>query len=279
MRFLPLLRAALHEARDRGDASAQRRIIVGIEGWSTWREQPEVWAWVSELASSEPADDADAEVLRMGAISAWRLGRMDLFRNLSKRCVEADPGGPTGEQGMAARILLAHVDERWVDVCELIRDAPRTDRAEQGIVWSTLEVRALIQLGKPRAALDLSRRACRDAEELGAPSIRALALLAAARTWHAAEPTGGVEHAEVLLVQARRLADSVGSAELVAHRIRSAAGSSWPADGPARRHHPCAPRACTGSSPATRGSWARPSPGWRRRCARPDGRIWPSRFS
>ena len=66
VRFLPLVRAALQEARDRGEVAAQRRIIVGLEGWSVWREQPEVWAWISELAVREPAEHADAGVLRIG---------------------------------------------------------------------------------------------------------------------------------------------------------------------------------------------------------------------
>ena len=216
VRFLPLVRAALQEARDRGEVAAQRRIIVGLEGWSVWREQPEVWAWISELAVREPAEHADAGVLRMGAVAAWRLGRMDLFRDLSRRCVAADPDGANGTEGAAALSLLAEVEQRWEDVIALIAHAPPSERLEEPIIWNTQVARALVELGRPRAARELSRRACRDAEELGSPSVRAVALLAAARVLTSAGPIVNDEDPEVLLVEARQLADSVGSAELVA---------------------------------------------------------------
>lgn len=80
---------------------------------------------------------------------------------------------------------------------------------------NSFAVRALVELGRPQAALDLSRRMCRDAEDLG-PTIRAVALLAAAQAWNCSEPTGADGRSESLLVEARQLADSVGSAEVVA---------------------------------------------------------------
>jgi len=215
VRFLPLVRAALQEARDRDEVEAQRRIITGIEGWSTWREQPEVWAWVSELAAREPEEHADANVLRMGALAAWRLGRMQLMRALSERCVAADPGGATGATAAAALMLLAFAERRWADVAELagpVCAAGGTDRA----VAMTLVAAALARVGRPQAALDAARTARRDAERLGTPSVRALALLAEARACAGAEPMLADGRSEAMLAEARLLADSVGSAELVA---------------------------------------------------------------
>ncbi len=215
VRFLPLMRAALQEARDRGDVEAQRRVITGIEGWSIWREQPEVWAWVSGLAAQEPEEHADADVLRMGAVAAWRLGQMHLMKTLTERCVAADPGGATGVTGAAALMLLAFAERRWADVAELARPICGAGWPDRTVAM-TVVATALVRAGRPEAALDAVHTARRDAERCGTPSLRALALLAEARVCSETEPTSPDGRTDAMLAEARLLADSVGSAELVA---------------------------------------------------------------
>jgi len=140
---------------------------------------------------------------------------MQLMRALSERCVAADPGGAAGATAAAALMLLAFAERRWADVAELagpVRAAGGTHRA----VAMTLVAAALTRMGRPQAALDAARTARRDAERLGAPSLRALALLAEARAYAGAEPMLADGRSDAMLAEARLLADSVGSAELVA---------------------------------------------------------------
>jgi hypothetical protein len=191
-----------------------RRIVTGIEGWSTWREQPEVWAWVSELATREPVEGADADVLRMGALAAWRLGRLNLMRRYTARCVAADPADASGAAAASALMLLAFAERRWAAVVELAGRV-RAARPVDGGVAMALSATALARMGRPEEALAAARGARRDAEPYG-PSVRAMALLAEARAWAAADPMSTDGRADALLITARLLAHSVGSAELVA---------------------------------------------------------------
>lgn len=213
-RFLPLVRAALHVARDHDDVPAQRRIIKGIESWSIWREQPEVWSWITDLAGREPDDDPDAELLRMGALAAWRLGRLDTMRSFTSRSVAADPNGPKGRTGTAAATLLAYAEHRWADVLDLVERSPAPDVVSR-IIERTLAATALARSGRPQDALEAARTARREAERVGAPSILAVALLAEAQASDAANDDRADRPLE-MLAEARALADSVGSAELVA---------------------------------------------------------------
>jgi predicted ATPase/DNA-binding SARP family transcriptional activator len=214
MRFLPLVRAALHVAQDQDDVPAQRRIIKGIESWSIWREQPEVWSWIIDLAGREPEEDPDAEMLRMGALAAWRLGRLDSMRAFTSRCVSADPNGPNGRTATAALTLLAYAEHRWADVVDLMESSPAPDVVSR-IIDRTLAATALARSGRPQAALEAARTARREAERVGAPSILAVALLAEAQASDAGEEDA-VDRPQETLAEARVLADSVGSAELVA---------------------------------------------------------------
>ncbi len=213
-RFLPLVRAALQVARDQDDVPAQRRIVTGVEGWSVWRDQPEVWSWITDLAAREPEEDPDAEVLRMGALAAWRLGRADAMRTFTARCVAADPGGPGGGAASAALTMLAYAERRWADVLDQVERIPFVDDGSR-IINETLASTALVRTGRPEAALEAARIARRDAERIGAPSILALALLAEAQASDARPATESDRSMEIL-VEARALADSVGSTELVA---------------------------------------------------------------
>ena len=89
-------------------------------------------------------------------------------------------------------------------------------RGLDSIVTRTVVATALLRAGRVDAGLAVARAARRDAEPLGAPSTRALTLLAGARAWVAQGPAAADGSGEVRLDEARRLAGSVGSAALVA---------------------------------------------------------------
>jgi hypothetical protein len=137
------------------------------------------------------------------------------MKTFTERCVAADPGGPTGPTAAAAMMLVAFAERRWADVVELAE--PVHADPTNHVPTMTLVATALVRLGRPKVALEVARTARRDAERLGAPSQRALALLAEARACTAADPTMLADgRSDTMLADARRLADSVGSADLAA---------------------------------------------------------------
>ena len=210
--FLPLVRAGLLEAQDRGEVAAERRIITGIEGWATWRTQPEIWAWVTGLAAREPQERADAEVLRMGALCAWRQGRIDLMRTLTRRCVAADPDGETGVTSCSAQMLLAAAEQRWADTAHFAERLYRVGGTRRTVAL-TVAATALARSGRPGAARQAAATARREADRLGAPTIRALAMLAEATASCWQSPAADDDPDEVL-AEARRLTDAVGSRDV-----------------------------------------------------------------
>ena len=145
-RFFPLVRAAVRTARDTGDSGAERRIVVGVEPWVTWRQHVEIWQWVEELAAREPRDAPDAEILRMAAVVALRRGQIPPMRQLTERCVTADPAGPAGPSAQLALILLAYAERRWHDLRTLVTASQHQD-PEQHAFEQILLVYAYLHFG------------------------------------------------------------------------------------------------------------------------------------
>lgn len=209
--FLPLVRAAVLEAWERDNHKAVDRIVMSIEGWSTWREQSEVWAWIVRAADEQPADGADAELLRMGALAALRQGDITTQRRLTGRCVDAHPAGPTGESAIQARMTLAWADGRWDDIIDLYPLLP----IQAHIGDDSLLAKALIGTGQHEAAVTLARRMRTRAVGSGA-SLQGLALVTEAQACMAAGMDGASEQVAPLLRAARALYRSVGSSGLLA---------------------------------------------------------------
>ena len=189
---------------------------MGVERWVTWRQHVEIWQWVEELAAREPRDAPDAEILRMAAVVALRRGQIPPMRQLTERCVTADPAGPAGPSAQLALILLAYAERRWHDLRTLVTASQHQD-PEQHAFEQILLVYAYLHFGDTQAARDAARQACAAAESLGEPGWRALALLALARVRQVSGqvPTRAREVRNIL-DQASTLARSVDLAEIEA---------------------------------------------------------------
>lgn len=211
--YFPLIRQAVYTARARGDADAERCIVVSVEGWATFRERMEVGDWVLELATGPCRDDADAEVYRMAALASWRRGRMEEMRRLTDRCVHVDTRGWSTAH---ARTMLAWAERRWADVAA-VPPRPGTLPDEDPAINLGLRSGALVHLGDLEAAVDLARRARTHADRTGNPTERAMSMLALGRAYaRRHEGGGGGPDPEPVLVEGRRLSASVGSRNIEA---------------------------------------------------------------
>jgi predicted ATPase/DNA-binding SARP family transcriptional activator len=202
------LQAAWAAAGRRGDLDARARVVVDLDGYTTWRDVPEVSAWALEL-SDDPALDAHperAEVRGAASHSAWRRGDLDLADRLAQRAIGEAPGPAAryhAEFSQAAVHLFrgdsAAARDLWLKAA---------DHAPEGRSAGVLASAALGALygGDEDGARALVERALDGRADEGSRADRAFAHYAAAELTARSDPEAAIE----LYRQAIELASPAG---------------------------------------------------------------------
>jgi predicted ATPase/DNA-binding SARP family transcriptional activator len=189
------LQAAWAAAARRGDVDARAAVVVGLDGFTTWRDVPEVSAWALELAE-DPALEAHrqrAEVWGAAAHSAWRRGDLDRADDLGHRAIAAaaDPQARYyGEIALAAVHLFRGdgigARDLWLaasDHVPLGRDAGLFASAALGALYA----------GDEDGARALVERAFDETAAQGSTSDQAFARYAAAEMAAGTDPDAAIE--------------------------------------------------------------------------------------
>ena len=206
--YFPLIRQAVYTARALDEFDIERQIVHDIDPWAAWRHRVEAWNWVVDLANDPQGRSNDGWTFRRAAFACFRQGRMEAAREFAERCVRAFPGTYDAND---ASLNLAWWERRWGDVVRfnacLDEQNPRDASLHRGICAASL-----VFLGELDAALDMAEQSRAYADRTGMPTVQSLAVEMQGRV-HSARRRAGMDGPDghVFLVEARRLARSVGS--------------------------------------------------------------------
>jgi predicted ATPase/DNA-binding SARP family transcriptional activator len=209
----PLIRQAVYTARARDDFDTERRIVHAIEPWATWRLLPEAWNWVVHLADDPQGRSADAQTFGRAAVACMRQGQIDGRRDFTEQCVRVDP---ESYEANYASLQLAWWERRWADVVHFT--ARLDERSRSGTaIQRGLCAASLVFLGELDAALDMAEQAKAFADRTGMPTVKSLTTEMLGRAYAARRRAGlDAPDPHPFLIEARRLAASVGSGEMEA---------------------------------------------------------------
>ena len=204
-RSLPNLRAARQLMIDRGDLAAAASMSWGLDDWSRWRGQSEVWRWSEQLRDriDDVPDEWRNRVTAMAAQAAWLSGRLDTTERLAHEVLGNEP---TDDESLHAHRSLGTA-ALWKGKYEAAAEhwtASDYGPAKMAKDLASASI-AVCYLGRYDEARSILGRARRGAEESGVPSDMCWVEYCTGEI-EATEGTGRHEiHLDIAISEARRL--------------------------------------------------------------------------
>ncbi|MGH8908230.1 MAG: hypothetical protein ACRD0K_17400 [Egibacteraceae bacterium] len=203
---LPILRAARRHLLERRDLSGLARLSAGLDDFSLWGEQSEVWSWALETAELPGLADLPEASLSLAAAArgAWRLGRQDLAGDLARRARGAarDDLGRAAANGVAGVVAL--FGGQHDEAVRLLRGAART--SPPGLTRAAMFATAALAAGyagQSSEANELLTEAEELATDAGAPTGRAYAAYVRGELTAPTAPERAIVHLEAAIELAR----------------------------------------------------------------------------
>lgn len=209
-RELANLRTVRRQLADQDRVPELVALLRGVSYWAGYRDVSEVWRWQLELVGQ--AQDAPAELrgqaMVIAATAAWRSGRLDLARRLTRQLQQLAPTGWVGTNTLDVGGTMALFAGDFDQATRLwLARAAREDLPAFRPRTHALAALSRCYAGDLDRARELATDAIGEAERLAIPTAMAWAYYARGEVEHAA----GTGAADDWLQRAVRTAEGAGA--------------------------------------------------------------------